>query len=44
MPETHSVSSLHLLLGPQLVKHLLDFQLPVILEGTERLDWHLEEA
>lgn len=36
--------SLYLLLGPQLVKHFLDFQLPVILKGAEGVNRHLEEA
>ena len=33
----------HLLLGPQLVEHLLDLQLPVVLQRVERRRQHLEE-
>lgn len=39
-----SHNHLYLLLGPQLIKHLLDLQLPVILQGVEGLHWHLKEA
>lgn len=34
----------YLFLGPQLIKHFLDLQLPVVLQGVEGLRWHLEEA
>lgn len=34
----------YLLLGPQLIKHFLDLQFPVILKGVEGLCWHLKKA
>lgn len=35
---------LYLLLGPKLIKHLLDLQFPVILQRVEGLRWHLKKA
>lgn len=37
-------SRLYLLLHPQLIKHFLDLQFPVILQRVEGLSWHLEKA
>lgn len=37
-------SHLYLLLGPQLIKHFLDLQFPVILQRVEGLCWHLKKA
>lgn len=34
----------HLFFSPQLVKHLLDLQFPVVLQRVEGLGRHLEEA
>lgn len=34
----------NLLLGPKLIKHFLDLQLPVILQRMKGLCWHLKKA
>lgn len=34
-------SAFHLLFSPEFIEHVLDLQLPVILQRVERVLWHL---